>query len=492
MHALFKHQPCWYHYVVLCVLALVIRGMFFGFYVQHEERYRQPDTMDYHLSAWSLKQGLGLRYLDRRPIFWRTPAYPLFLSYFFNAAQRNPHFSLHTVTHKKILWVQIALCSCLPVLAGLLANVLTGSPPIVWATAIFSVFHTGYVLSSMYLLTDGIAALLLILFLICLFCVVQFPGDIKIAAFECTNKQQYLVLLVAALALSAYTWMRPMGQFVSLLAFFILLIGAGKTWRASCARASFFLFIFIITIMPWFVRNYRWTGQVFFCPLFGLYLNVFNAPKILARTANIPLEKAHAHMVSLANKVVNDEHRRYLCERLPIVICTENLCFGTAWSVIKGNLGYFAYDWTVEVLKTTFDLYASQLVALANNCFSWDPLVEYLPEKLYDCVYGKPMPLLFRLLAWLEALLYVVLWAGIFGGMWCFLVRPLFYGNMQEIFSVYGYLWIKCGLFIGMVVGQSGGFGYARLRLPIELLIFILAAVFWKWYFESRQQVLAR
>jgi hypothetical protein len=308
---LLKHQPRWYHYSILCGIAFIVRMGVFTYYMQYDERYRQPDSVDYHLAAWSLSQGRGLHYLDGRPMFWRTPGYPLLLSYFFNPAQRNPHFQLHTVAHRNIIWVQVVLCSLIPILAGTLAAVLTGSPPIIWATAIFSVFNTGYVLSSTYLLTDGVASLLFIVFLICLFCVVQFSSE-ELVVYRLNSVQIYLLLTIAALALSAYTWMRPMGQFVGLLAFVMLGIASGKTWRISSVRAIFFLVIFVATIMPWFVRKNRWTGQDFFCPNFRMYLNVFNAPKILARSAHIRLEEAHKRMTQAANNLVNEEHRLYL------------------------------------------------------------------------------------------------------------------------------------------------------------------------------------
>ncbi len=38
-------------------------------------------------------------------------------------------------------------------------------------------------------------------------------------------------------------------------------------------------------------------------------------------------------------------------------------------------------DWTKEVLKSTFDLHASQLVGFARNTFMYDPLEEFLTEK---------------------------------------------------------------------------------------------------------------
>jgi hypothetical protein len=484
LYSSFLSMPQWRHYIVLCGIAFLIRFAFFTCYIQHNERYKQPDSTDYHLGGWVLSKGYGLKNVDGRPLFWRTPGYPLFVSLFFNKDVLDPTFSKHTATHRAILLTQIVLCSSLPLLAGMLAMVLTHTPLVVWGTTLAATVHPGFILASTYLLTDGLAALFFIIFLICFFVVVRLPYE---QHKQTQWRYVYWWLTGAALALSIYTWMRPMGQFVGLFAFIVLLVGAGSTWRSSALRAVWFMGLFVATLLPWFVRNYRWTHQIFFCPLFGLYLNVFNAPKILARTENISLKEAHTRMVKAADQLVRQEYMQYIRELRPTVICSENICFRSAWPVIKGYPGYFIYDWMTEVVKATFDLYSCQLTALTNNCFSWDPLVEYLPEKTYDCLYGKPMPWQFRLVAWIELFVQILLWVGIMAGVWLFIVQAFLLGDWQRIYR-YGYLWIKCCCLIGVVVMQTGGFGYARLRLPIELLIIILGLMFWTWCLSSKDE----
>jgi len=69
--------------------------------------------------------------------------------------------------------------------------------------------------------------------------------------------------------------------------------------------------------------------------------------------------------------------------------------------------------WMKEVFKTSFDLYAYQFVTITNNTFMYDPLEEFLNEKLKLTLYTQPMPYTFRIIAWLELLFLILQWFGI-------------------------------------------------------------------------------
>lgn len=483
-----NHKPTKWHYLILFVLAFTVRAGIFYFYIAPAERYCQPDTGDYHFSAITMSKGLGMYHLDGRPLFWRTPGYPLYLSAFYDKDQPiSQKFSDYQESHHAALWFQMLLCSLLPLLLFALAFTLTQSTIIAWIMALIGVVHIGFVLASTFLLTDALASILFILFLIFFYKSFTWSGERPIIPTNGhVSKPRYKELILAALALAAYTWLRPMGQFVALVAALLPLFSA-LGWKIKLKQMVLFLGIFFLAIFPWFLRNYQLTDRWFFCPLFGLYLNSFNAPKILARTAQIPLAEAHRRLQRNAGSYIARERMRAEQEGTGRVVVDELVCLESALPVITEHPGYFFYDWMAEVFKATFDLYASQLVAFATNTFRWDPIVEYLDEKVNACLFGQANSWWMLLLAWLELISALLMWLGIFAGLWLFVAQPLVTGKRERLYS-YGYLWLKTGILIGIVVMQTGGFGYARLRLPVEPLMLILGIAFWLWWFQRNRQ----
>lgn len=473
-----SYLPSWRTALFLTVAALVLRlGVFHG-YLAYEERYCQSDSVDYHVSTWCITHGFGMHRPDtKRPIFWRTPGYPAYLAPFYSlfGPGWTSRFEDHAAAHTAALTAQCIIASAAPVITYMIALGLTGVTSIAYIIAWATALHPGFVLASGYLLTDGLAVVFFLLFLL-----LYLTGFTL--WFEKNGSVHTIQIICSAIPLALYTWMRPMGLFVGIGAAFLLLAAHGS-WRNKLIALGSFLLLFVILLAPWFIRNYLLTGSLFFCPLFGLYLNVFNAPKILARIDAIPLDEAHRRLTYDAGVLTAQAWTETQATGSSLIPVGEQICFKTAWPLIVNHPWFFLYDWTVEVIKTTFDLYSYQLVALATNSFKWDPLVEFLPEKLAATLWSTPIPFSFRLIAWLELAWVLFVWSGIFIGIWRFILQPLIYKALQNPGATA--LWIKGLFFIGIVVGQTGGFGYARLRLPIEPLISILGCM--GWYLTVRK-----
>ncbi len=530
----FYDAPNFKKFFILFLVTFLIRGSVFYFYIQHEERYHQADSMDYHAGALFIALGHGMYNPQAdRPIFWRTPGYPAYLAAFYNFfGITDANFEGNAKAQKASIWVQIILSSFLPILIFYLALILLDSLFIAWASAWISVFHIGFILSSTYILTEGLATIFFVAYLICFFSALRtsHPSILSFSLFqsskehsgraikeqnhghdpartECTSQpygktgvskysgtNNLRCLISAAIVLAIYTWIRPMGQTLAIVSIVLLLFSAGNTgklknsWKKRVSNSAIFFTIFFLLISPWYIRNHNLTGQYFFFPVFGPYLTCFCAPKIHAKVNNLELAESHKILTRLGGHFTYQAMLENQNSNSPYYICPEIACLPAAMPLIKEHPFLFARDWIVEVCKTTFDLYSSQLVAFATNCYKFDALIEYLDEKIKACIYSQPLPIWMRIIAWLELIFSILLWIGIFFGILLFMLVPLFTGKLKkpENWDT-ATIWLQTGIIFIASVIVTGGFGYARLRLPVEPLIIIMSLSFWRYIYSKLQ-----
>lgn len=464
--------------LVLFIVSFLVRAITFQLYVQYNERYKQPDTMDYHNCAVSLASGACMHRADTlTPIFWRTPGYPLFLSYFYKQFEiKSPKFSPNRPAQIACLWTQIVLSSFLPLLIFALIYMLSGVLAIAWLTAWICALHFGIVLSSMYLLTEALALLFFIPFLIFFYKSFSIWGEDEKKRAGSWVANTFL----AALCLGLMAWIRPMGEFVSIVSVLLIAFLGSSPWKTKLKKIGVFLLVFFMVTGGWYLRNYRLTGQLFFCPMFGPYLNSFCAPKIVRDTYNIPLARCIKTLYSMAKQeAVKDEIK---ARQRGKVACKHRSALRIALPIIKKHPFLFIQNWIKEAFKTTFDLYASQLVGFAKNTFMYDPLEEFLTVKWSECIYKQRMPLPMRFLVFLEIIFELLKWIGLLLGAWLFLLKPILNRfNVSDYIKKNGLLWLKTTPMIGALIFMTGGFGYARLRLPVEPLMIMLSLTFWYW-----------
>jgi len=361
----FNYAPNHKNLAVLFIAAFLIRAITFQTYMQHNERYKQPDSMDYHNSALSITVGTGMHRPDTlKPIFWRTPGYPLFLSFFYSRfGARSPKFTANRPAQIAALWVQIILASLIPLLIFALINMLTGMLAIAWMTAWISVFHLGMVLSSTHLLTESLSLLFFIPFVFFFYKGFRVWGE---------NKEKKAIpwaknIMLAALFLGLMAWIRPMGEFVSVVAALLIITLGQASWKIKGKKIALFFFIFFMVTGGWYLRNYQLTGKVFFCPMFGPYLNSFCAPKIIRDTTHLTLIQSIGLLYRQAQEVA--QKNEIIAQRHGKVVCRELAATPIALPIIKAYPWIFMRDWMKEVLKTTFDLHASLLVGFVRNTF---------------------------------------------------------------------------------------------------------------------------
>jgi 4-amino-4-deoxy-L-arabinose transferase-like glycosyltransferase len=458
---------------LLFITAFLVRIAVFWWYVQHDTRYQQPDSMDYHNCTLGIILGTGMHRADTmEPIFWRTPGYPVYLAPFYYLWRgTDTGFNDWTTAHHAAIFVQIIICSLIPILVWLLAYLLTHNYVLALIAGWITVFHPGFVLASTYILTEGLAVFLFLLFLL------FFYQQLRI-----TNSTHFsrLMLISAALILGIYTWMRPMGEFVAIIALLLIILCRQGQWSLRLRNMIWFATFFWLSLAPWYIRNHALTGQWFFCPMSGPYLNSFSAPKIVRTVQGMTLENSIRLLYGLAHKRI-DEARQALAGS-GYTLARETVCGAIAWPIIQAHPWIFMRDWVREVIKTTFDLYAYQFVAMANNTFKYDPLEEFLSEKIAACLYAGSIPWWIRSICYAELLYALWLWLGLLAGAWSYMLRPIIQHLRQRTVLAFTHLqllWWQVTPLIGAVFMMTGGFGYARLRLPIEGLMIILSLSWW-------------
>ena len=139
------------------------------------------------------------------------------------------------------------------------------------------------------------------------------------------------------------------------------------------------------------------------------------------------------------------------------------------------------YDHVLAKNWSTFS--GTELNIFAQKTYSiLEKNEEYLPEKWAATLYKGTLPIAIRILGWIELIFMLMMWIGLLKGIVEYILYPLY---KRERLSGQMRIWITGALLIGATIGMTGGFGYARLRLPIEPLLIILSlTILIPWIFQ--------
>ncbi len=439
---------------IIFVSALLVRGLVYYGYLQHDANYWQIDSLGYDAVAKGIVAGHGISTVDGAPNFHRVPGYPLYLAAFKKWCGDSPAAAL---------WTQVLLGAFIPVLVFLLALTLFPSQIMLATIAgMYATVQLGLVLYSGFMMTETLFVLFFLLFLVLFFS-------------HCDNPKR---LATAGVLLGIASLIRPVGHYLIVLALFILLIQ--KTYLPIRIRNCALLFLaWLVPVSIWLARNYLLLGHLFFHTLPGGHFLQLSASRVVMHTEHITYQKARERVTVEAEKAVNQQ-QRIVQRRLSEI----ERCYLYEKLAIK----HFAAHpfitlklWATDIFRTAFSLYSAELLYLESgrkkiDYFAPDRTIFHMIERY---LFPDTDSWWLKIVVWLEILFYSLMLLGFARTSWLLLMC----GNSYERM-----LWLSVVIFMALFLLISLAGGYARMRLPIEPFIIILGLY---GYFAEHKRTIA-
>lgn len=446
---------------LLFVGSFLVRAGVFYSYLSQNNRYWQVDSKTYDLVAQSIVQGNGISQTDGSPHFYRLPGYSIFLAicyYFFG------------YDHQKALWIQIFLASSIPLLIFFLALVLFPAQLLIAkSAAVYSLFHLGLVLYSSFFMTESLFLFFFLFFLI-FFLSVWEPFFIY---KEAIKKNFFRFFTAAGFFLGIASLIRPVGHYLVVFSLLLILLSNDRL-RSKCTSATVFFVGWLIPVSGWLIRNFILTGYLFFHTLPGGHFLYLSAARVAMHAYDVSYQKAREFLHEQVECNMNDEEVRKGRPLHEIERCQVHEQLAIRYFKMRPLITL--KNWLTDIVRATFSLYSAELLYLENerqevDYFArdrnfWSMLDRYLFPRtssimLRIIVYGEIFCFFFMLLGCVLFLFQAVV----------DVIKKRNFKNIRVVFKTLPFI----TLFI--VIALAGG--YARMRLPIEPLLIILACASW-------------
>lgn len=486
--------------IFLFLFSLLIRSLVFHFYLSKNENFWQVDSTTYHQVANCIASGCGISYKENKPCFYRLPGYPLFLSIFYYFQRVCPAKPWRSGA----LWFQIFLASLIPILIFFLSlSLFPTNLLLAKLSSIYSAVHLGFVLYSGFFMSES-----LFLFFFLLFAIFFFNNNVAgistpvlpacpakpwrsgehVEGFNRTGS-----FFLSGLFLGLASLVRPVGQYFIILSIALIflplvlsfdklrMLGVSKDKKI---RSSFLLFLgWVIPVSFWLIRNYMLLGHIFFHTLPGGHFLYLSASRVAMHEQNCTYWQARQNLQEESTsliKVKEQELKRPLNE---IEHC--KVLEGLAVKYFIKHPGLAVKNWFTDMMRTTLSLYSAELIYLYNDRkeidyfnkkrTTWDMFRRYL----FPDVDSK----LIKVILFFEVLFFFFVLLGFASGVIkvLFLFFVYLFGLKkltQEQFNGIS-VWLKASCFVGLFILLSLSGGYARMRLPAEPFLIILAFSFW-------------
>lgn len=487
-------------YPSLFVVALVLRLLVFLGYLMHDQRYFQTDSRTYDLVAASIASHKGVVSPDGSLQTHRVPGYPLFLAI------------LYTMNHSHFfaLLVQIFLAAFIPVLVYRLGRkVFPDQRKVASLAGIIASVHIGFVLYSGFLMTE---TLFIFLFLIFMYYFMDSSIDegsrmavspfgfvlpdsgedgyisplmtrnISLRALRARPDALLTNALIAGFFLGLVSMVRPVGHYMMPVIIVALLLKE-QTWRQYFKSMIALIFAWGVVVAPWLIRNYLFTGALFFHTLPGGHFLQLSAARVIAHEQNISYQQARADVSKKAERELLQQRKQKGRKLMEIERC--NVLERYAKEIFMSYPLTTIKLWLTDIFRTAFSLYSAELMYLEHNRETVDYFnTQRTVGSLFMRYLWPDVSWRLRIIIWAEILMFLILLiaAAVFVVRVCIAAlrkktAPLMPWRAVATFILFGLFFV--------VIGLAGG--YARMRLPAEPFLILLAAAGIAWKKSSKR-----
>ena len=421
--------------IILFFVSLVARALFFYLFTSRNENYNNPDSPAYHGVAVQLVLGNGISSTETKPNFYRLPGYPIFLSLFYKVFD----FDI-----KKTLWAQIFISCFIPILVFFLSLSLFPDKVLLAKIASFyTAIHLGFIFFSGLLITESLFTLFFLVFLILFY----------------KNKN----IILAGIFLGLASYFRPVGQYIVFLSIFLLMF-FNMPIKRKIRNCFLLLLSWFVIVSPWLLRNFIMTGYLFFHTLpGGRFLN-HSAAYVVMHKYNLGYAQARDRLSYDLTRLI-DKQKVILGRDLnDIELCkqAEGLSFG----YLKQEPVLFIKHSITNILKTIFMPFGEEILFINNKSLL------HVKQKLEQYLHPKISSVWLLALMYLELIFMLLVLIGFLG----FVLKSIMLRNFIIL--------LKTLSFITLFIVLTLAAGFARLRLPIEPLIYILSFNWWLRVFK--------
>jgi hypothetical protein len=282
-------------------------------------------------------------------------------------------------------------------------------------------------------------------------------------------------LIIAGFFLGLASLVRPVGQYVIIVSLVLILFSLGDI-REKFIK-SFGLFLgWMYPVSFWLIRNFLLTGYLFFHTLPGGHFLYLSAARVAMHVQNCSYQEARQNLKKEVNDCMNNWRIKKGRELSEIERCYVHEQI--AQKYFKRYPLLSLRNWMTDMLRTSFSLYSAELLFLDSGRKEIDYFAQNRSVCSFFTRYLRPSTHSW----WLKYVIYYEILAFVFLLilLCCGFLRLLkfLWQKSWTTINILACTWVRAFAFSGLFVVLALSGGYARMRLPIEPLMIILALNF--------------